>query len=215
MPSVANWEVSWALNEEQWSEFLAELEHWVSTHGSLSTLKQRDQGPNGYPLGQQVRAVRQRHRRGVLSTDQQHTLEQLPGWAWSAHRARWLAQFEDARDHFLNAAEGTTTPSRVRDWLYHARRAYRAGELDDEQRSLLESVPQILTPPGAATELAQDLHTWLRDHPGSTVEQIHRDDHVDGSRLLRRMIYLRHRYAENQLTTGEIQLLATIPGWRW
>lgn len=214
MPNVANWEVSWALDEEQWAVFLAELQRWITTHGSLSNLRQQDHGPNGYPLGQQVRAVRQRQRRGSLPIDQKLALEQLPGWAWNAQRARWLAQLEAARTHFANPTDGGI-PTRVNDWLDHTRRAYRAGQLDHEQRALLESVPQIITPPGAAAKLANDLHTWLRDHPESTVEQIRREDHINGSRLLRRMIYLRHRYAENQLTPGEVELFSTIPGWRW
>lgn len=196
-----------------WEAFLAELDHWIAQHGSLSNLRQKDLGRDGYELGKRVRAIRQEFTRGSLSHEQIQELESRHGWQWSPHQAAWLAQFEGARDFFADCPEGPM-PRKVGDWLYQVRRAHAQQRLTQNQLDLLATVPQILHV-GAAADLARDITTWLEANPGKTVADINRDDEVRGSRLLRRIIYVRHRYHDGLLDAHDQEELEALPGWRW
>lgn len=202
-----------AEQKSSWEIFLAELDHWIAQHGTLSQLRQKDLGRDNYELGKRVRGIRQQYKRGALTDQQIAELQARPGWHWNPRYAAWLAQFEAARDFFEQDTDDKM-PGRVGDWLYQVRRAHQEDRLTQDQVALLHTVPEILHT-GAAAALARDLQTWLELNPNRGLSDITRDDKVAGSRLMRRVIYVRHRYHDGLLLDWEQDMLEDLPGWRW
>ncbi len=75
----------WNPLQDVWEKNLRYLQSYVEEFGHA-----RVSGsyvcPDGFGLGSWIERLRQQFRKGKLSEDKQHILEQLPGWAWNPGR---------------------------------------------------------------------------------------------------------------------------------
>lgn len=116
---------------------------------------------HGYPVGQRIRAVRQRHRRGTLPEHYVQALEAIPGWTWSPQGRHspaptdpvplmFAERLQELVDH-LDAHGGQFRPSLMSPalvaWVKNQRRAHRAGTMPAACVNLLrQKAPRVLNP---------------------------------------------------------------------
>lgn len=143
---------SWNENRAAWEKFKSALREYVDEYGTA--LVPRDYAnEDGYKLGQKVHGVRQ----GILinggcDTEKRRLhLECLPGWAWNAQDAKWIAFITALREYVRKTGyawvpqtyvnpEGYLLGETVQRVRSHGH--YWRGKDDEfERRQLLESLP--------------------------------------------------------------------------
>jgi len=208
-----------------WSEFLEQLDWWISRHGDASVPQTATSRAGGvdYPLGQRVKNVRIRYRADALSASQMAELTARAGWSWDGYSARstkvWsghLAQLQAYVDEHgtLDGLEGIDAP--LSRWL----RQQRNEQLTTEQRRELARIPGALEERKTRhSDFIRALRDWIATEPDRDAGHLrYADTHPVGRRnipLGRRAAYWRERYATGALSDAETAALAAVPGWDW
>lgn len=208
-----------------WTEFLEQLDWWISQHGDGSVPQAATSCADGvdYPLGQRVKNLRIRYRAGALSASQIADLASRAGWSWDGYSVRsskvWSEHLAQLRAHVderggLDGLEGINAP--LSRWL----RQQRNEQLTAMQRRELARIPGALEERKTRHgDFLRALRDWISAEPERDAGDLrYADTHnIGGHRipLGRRAAYWRERYAAGQLDAAEISALAAVPGWDW
>ncbi len=129
-----------------WEEAYALLLQYVEEHGHGQA--PRSHTINGFDIGGWATKQRSNYREGTLSADRQRLLEELPGWSWEPHSAKWDAGFRHLLDYVAEYGNASVhikykSPDGypLGSWVRNQRAAYGRGELAPSRRERLEKVP--------------------------------------------------------------------------
>lgn len=133
---------SWTISQDVW----AERYDLVAKYASRERHSRVPQGhiEDGVALGSWV-AV-QRQKRDALTPERRTKLENLPGWTWSPHDARWDTMHELLRDYIEEHGTSRVPYDRsykgtkLGNWLSLQRSNYAQGKLSTERQHRLEKL---------------------------------------------------------------------------
>ena len=91
LEEVTGW--VWSVNDARWKAGLSELINFRQTYGHVN-VPFSFQSVNGFNLGQWTSDLRKKYSTNKLKPDQINQLEQISGWIWSVHDAKWAALFQ-------------------------------------------------------------------------------------------------------------------------
>ena len=159
--------------------------------------------------------------KGTLRMDLQSQLEAIPNWDWNAFDHRWnenfanfLSYFETASSH--EKATGAIREPKIASWLAVQRADYKQGDLDDQQISKLQSIPNWTWFP------LDDLPQWRKnfDILKEYVEKngsakVSKKLVIDGFNVWQWINYQRSRFRKNELKEWQISQLEGLKDWTW
>jgi Helicase associated domain len=102
---------------------------------------------DGYKLGQSVSRQRGSYANGVLDSDRQRRLEELPGWTWDPHADNWeegftrLVQYVEHNGHARVPQSYKADSYNLGLWVTSQRRKHATGVLEAERQRRLEELP--------------------------------------------------------------------------
>jgi superfamily II DNA or RNA helicase len=130
-----------------WDDAYSRVRNFAEREGH-SRVPDSYRDEDGLKLGGWVARQRRAARKGQLAAERARQLEELPGWAWFPHDAKW----EDGYARLLRFAEReghSRVPASYRDndgvalgtWVVHKRKIRKQGRLAEDRVRLLEAVP--------------------------------------------------------------------------
>lgn len=206
---------SWNILSDQWNEGYESLKYFVDQFGHASPAAAHI-GVDKFRLGQWV-AV-QRLKKDTMPVDRRSKLEALQGWIWEAIEQRWYTGFSHLKEYvekFGDAAvsKDYTTPQgfRLGNWVSNQR--VLRGEMSDERRNLLSSLPNwIWDSKEVAWDLGfQHLKEYAENNGNCNVPRkyITDDGYLLGSWLGNQ------RQRRTELPIERREKLEALPGWVW
>lgn len=209
---------AWDARQAQWEERFEALRKFAEREGHARPHSGEMEGE--VRIGPWVRVQRRLRTEGDLPRAAEQRLQSLPGWAWDAEEARWLAGFE-ALERFAGR-EGHARPGieaeqdgvRVGSWV-RAQRLYRHhGDLPEWRAERLSALTGW---------------TWRVEHPAweqpfAVLERFAArrghtlppgDHQEDGVALGRWVQAQRQAYLSGRLSSERRDRLEGVPGWVW
>jgi hypothetical protein len=201
---------------------------WASNLKRLQRYKADNEGRNplpkelylGFRIGSWVVQQRVRYRNGLLSNEQVKMLEALEEWVWDPDEAEWIAKFEatsryaQREGHVMIGVDHREDGLLISKWCTYQRHLYKRGKLSKRRIELIESIygwqwdtkkdpwmtnflalkklaqrSQVQFLPDSSLALKRPLLTWIRTQ--------------------------RRRYATGSISSDQVALLSSIPGWTW
>ena len=134
-----------SVRHRNWMRDYEEAKKYFESHGDLC-VPSKYITPEGMHLGTWISTQRNAYRKGTLSEEQIHLLEQIH-MEWNRDQTRWDAAFREA-ELFRNKYGNLSVPPkyiaesgfRLGSWLNQQRTAYRNGKLSPERMKRLESI---------------------------------------------------------------------------
>lgn len=83
-----------------WNRGCEALKNYVATYGNAD-INARYVTEDNYPLGKWISNLRSKYKRGELSSEQIHELEDL-GMIWSKHGSKWEQNYKAAEEYFAS-----------------------------------------------------------------------------------------------------------------
>lgn len=181
----------------RWDRNYAVLEEWATHHDGALLPRSAKAEHNGTQilLGEWAEQQRIARRRGLLSAEHAHRLQQIPGWAWDKAESRWQSTFQLLLDHVAEhgtVAENPSGESRFRGikdaetprrdlgvWMATQRQAYRLGTLAEDRAALLQDLPGWRWDAGLPqvdVEMIEALRVFVEFEKHAEVPDDHRED---------------------------------------
>ncbi|MEU6189654.1 Helicase associated domain protein [Nocardia sp. NPDC047038] len=133
---------SWTLSQDVWDERYNLLKKYAAREGHSRVPQSHIE--DGVALGSWVSVQRQKQDR--LSPGRRAKLENLPGWAWSPHDARWDSTYEVLRE-YIKEYNTSRVPydrrykgAKLGNWVSVQRSNYAKGKLSAERQHRLEKL---------------------------------------------------------------------------
>jgi superfamily II DNA or RNA helicase len=217
---------SWTPHAGRWEQAYDRLVAYAARHGSVMRLP--DGKVDGFDLAGWATNQRIAHARGELPADRATALEQVPGWVWSVHDARFeatlaaLRSFAEREGHCEPPSAHCENAVQLRASIYRLRREHQLGELAVDRVERLEAIEQwSWDPPG--TQAAEWDAAWDRAYERlarwatQTGHARPRTDTVldDGFRLGSWVNKQRGRHRTEALSADRVDRLVALPGWAW
>ena len=152
----------------------------------------------------------------ALSNEFTLRLESLPGWHWSQVDFRWRLQYEKLSSSLQNGMNlgSSSIGQTLNSWVVHQRKLFGLGQLNDEQLTLLQDLPNWSWAPvqDAWHSSYEALLRYVSRTGTSEVPQ----DHLEGEVGLGVWVNKqRGRHKRGVLETDRQSLLNSLPGWTW
>jgi superfamily II DNA or RNA helicase len=212
-------EWTWDPKGDQWEEWFSRLLRYVDENGHASIPKSYTF--DGYPLGTWAAKQRARRARGVLRSDREQRLKELPGWSWAVKADQWevafrlLLEYVKANGHARVRASYEVDGVRLGRWAIK-QRAWRAkGDLPPDREQRLSDLP------GWSWNVGED--QWEEGF-GRLLEYIKVNGHArikaafkteDDYRLGQWVTVQRQERTRGTLEADRQQRLQDIPEWTW
>ena len=136
----------WNAKRASWNERMNLLRNFVAREGHARVAQDHVEG--GVGLGKWVNAQRHFFKTGKLADDRRVSLEDLPGWVWSASDARWdeayalLEQFIEEHGHAMVPQSHRQQGFGLGSWVERQRSARRKGKLAEDRVRRLSSLSE-------------------------------------------------------------------------
>ena len=161
----------------------------------------------------------QRQRRDKLTPEREAKLEELPGWVWNPHEARWQRSFE-ALERFVKREGHARVPDshsegdiKLGGWVMTQR--MNRDKLSIDRKKRLEALPGWVW--DAFADRWDQGYTRLVKYTkeNGTSQVPHRYMTEDGYRLGQWVNTLRARGRHGSLEPEQVKQLEALPGWKW
>jgi metal-responsive CopG/Arc/MetJ family transcriptional regulator len=194
-------------NKYSWDEQLAALREYVAKHNKLPKFAHER-------LGTWIST--QRSYKDKLTADKQAALEAIPGWVWKMFEIKnkhsWDEQHAALREY---VAEHNELPKRIhmRLGLWIQTQRANKDKLTADKQAALEAIPGWVW----KTREFKNKYSWdeqlaaLREYVAEHNELPKRPH----ERLGEWIITQRQQYRKQKLSAVRIDLLQSIPTWRW
>ena len=206
----------------QWDRFYSweQLHDFLRTYVALYGTYPNTRSPDAEErrLGNWVITQRVWCKTGKLTKTQIKLLEEIPGWEWRVvlkweDRYRELKAFVKAHGNYPNSHSPDLEESGLGDWACKQRLAYHEGTLTTGRRELLEQLPGWRWK--ARTQWDEN-YEQLQAHLAAY--QKYPNGYSQDAKVARLGDWIsrqRQHYKTNHLSTAQILLLSTLPGWQW
>jgi len=223
--------------EEEKRELLEQIPYWdwkpVDTrweHGfrKLQEYKIQKNGSNPLPteryrkfrLGSWVVQQRSKYRKGLLTGAQIQRLEELRNWTWDPDELEWTAKL-NATYRYAQREGHTSVGAKHREdglligkWTVYQRKCYKSGSLTEDQIRAIESIPGWQWHP--AKDVWDTNFRALKNFTETNqLEDLPKSNLVTRKRLLGWTRTQRKRYSRGAMSSDQVTLLESIPGWYW
>lgn len=163
-----------------------------------------------------VNKQRSQYETQALSSEFTLRLESLPGWHWSQVDFRWKRQYEKLLTSLENRMNlgSSSIGQTLNSWVVHQRQLFGLGQLSDEQKTLLQDLPNWSWAP--VQDAWQKSYAALLDYVSRTGTSHVPQDHVEGEIGLGVWVKKqRGRHKRGVLEVERLTLLSSLPGWTW
>jgi superfamily II DNA or RNA helicase len=212
-------EWTWDPKADQWEEWFSRLLRYVDDNGDASILKSYTL--DGYPLGAWAAKQRDRRARGVLRSDREQRLKELPGWSWAVKADQWEVAFRLLLEYVkVNGHARVPEPYKVDRchlgrWVIKQRAWRVRGDLPPDREQRLSDLP------GWSWNVGDD--RWEEGF-GQLLAFIKVNGHArmkaafeteEGYRLGQWVTIQRQERTRGRLAADRQQRLQDIPEWTW
>ena len=210
----------WSLDpfKELWDQGFEATTIFAKEHGHCNVPRKKFFTVAGNDLNNWIN--RQRTKSSVLTEEQRHKLEKLPGWVWDPRETAWQEMFACFQEYAKNEGD-TLVPinhllgngKKLGHWVNDQRKRYKKGKLSSIRQGLLESVP------GWTWDAVRykwekmyiELEKYAKKYGSCSVPEDLLSD--DGIKLVDFVNLQRQR--REQLEEDRKLLLEALPGWNW
>lgn len=173
-----------------------------------------------FRLGGWVPRLRQAHRNGDLSPEQERSLETLPGWSWLQHEddfrqgLKLVKVFADREGHARVPQDHVERRVRLGVWVSSRRRDYSRGRLTPDRTRALEALPGWSWTPmdDSFEQFLRRLRRFVTRWGHARVPYPHRKGNLLVGRWVTEM---RRLYASGALSPERRRQLEAFRGWTW
>ncbi|BBX87890.1 helicase associated domain-containing protein [Mycolicibacterium aubagnense] len=165
-------------------------------------------------------AQRRAHARGAMPAGRARLLENLAGFSWTPGADRWYSTLAQVRQHAdrTGALPTRADAPELSGWLAAQRFALRSGRLDVSRASALEVLPGW----NGSMSRTMTRHVWEQQLSALRTFVAAQRRYPDAgssdsaeAELARWISVQRDLYRRGDLSSIRIQLIASLPGWRW
>jgi len=214
--ALPNW--SWAPREDAWQRGYQRLCQYVDEYGRARVPSSIRVGR--FRLGQWVIGQRQAKKNGRLATEKVAALEGLPDWSWDLREDTWDEAFSVLMRYVGRVGDARVPYKHNEDefalgtWVVEQRQDYKKGQLSNDQRSRLKSLPEWSWDP--AEEAWDKAYALLMAFVGREGHCHIRKSHKAGTFGLGSWVYRqRDDYKKGRLAATRIKRLKEVRGWSW
>ncbi len=210
----------WSMNpfKELWDQGYEATALFANEHGHCNVPPKKIFTVSGNNLNTWIN--RQRTKSSVLTEEQRHKLEKLPGWVWDPKETGWQEMFTCLQEYAKN--EGNTlvpvnhllsNGKKLGHWVNDQRKIYQKGKLNPIRQELLESVPEWTWDALKYKweKIYCELEKYAKKNGNCSVPHDLMLD--DGKKLVDFVNVQRQR--REQLGEDRKLLLEALPGWTW
>jgi hypothetical protein len=210
----------WSMNpfKELWDQGYEATALFANEHGHCNVPPKKLFTVAGNNLNTWIN--RQRTKSSVLTEEQRHKLEKLPGWVWDPKETGWQEMFTCLQEYAKN--EGNTlvpvnhllsNGKKLGHWVNDQRKIYQKGKLNPIRQELLESVPEWTWDALKYKweKIYCELEKYAKKNGNCSVPHDLMLD--DGKKLVDFVNVQRQR--REQLGEDRKLLLEALPGWTW
>ena len=144
LQGVQGW--AWDAVADQWEDGFSRLQRYVKDKGDARV--PQSYKVDGYRLGSWVTSQRANFRKGILDSDRQRRLEDLPRWTWDPRADWWEEGFNRLTEYIERQGNARVPQSYKADgyplgaWVNTQRAAYRDGVLEADRQRRLQELPR-------------------------------------------------------------------------
>ena len=209
---------TWDPRSDRWEEGFSRLLDYVEHHGHARV--PQSYTIDGYNLGTWVQIQRGEFGKGLLDSDRQRRLRELPGWTWDPFTDMWEDGFSRLLDYVEHNGDARVPRSytvggfQLGAWVKTQRTKYTKGNLDADRQHRLRELPGWTWDP--FTDMWEDGFSRLLDyveHNGDA--RVPRSYTVDGYQLGAWVTTQRQRHRKGTLDADREHRLQDLLGWTW
>ena len=210
----------WCLDpfKELWDQGYEATALFAKEHGHCKVPPKKYFTVAGYDVNTWIN--RQRTKSSVLTEEQKHKLEKLPGWVWDPNETAWQEMFSCLQEYVKN--EGNTlvpvnhllnNGKKLGHWVNDQRKRYQKGKLTQMRKELLESVPEWTWDAVRYKweNMYRELEKYAKKNGNCSVPY---DLMLDDGRKLADFVSAQ-KQKRQQLGEDRKLLLEALPGWTW
>ena len=132
LESLTGW--VWDAIEAKWLDHYVEVKHYGDEHGHLRGMDKK------YEYWTRNQRTYFRQGLGKLSAEHIKLLEDVTGWAWTPHAARWEENFAQVKQYADEHGSLKGLPLALSQWKNNQRQAFK-GNLESEKAQRLGALP--------------------------------------------------------------------------
>jgi len=143
LQDVPGW--TWDPYADKWEEGFRRLQDYIELNGDA--LVPASYKVDGHNLGYWVGTQRKIYGKGTLEVDRQQRLQDVHGWQWDPHAAKWEERFSRLLDYAERHGHASVPQSYKVDghnlgqWVTQQRADYVKGALEVDRQQRLQDVP--------------------------------------------------------------------------
>jgi hypothetical protein len=217
LEQLSNW--TWDLFDSQWQNVFNDLKIYLEDHGEYPPRKFI--GISGKQLEQWILTQRTKYKKGTLSPESVGLLESLPNWSWDPLGDQFEEAISAIRNYSMlygdaDVPHGFVTENGLKlgAWVSQKRIRYKKNKLSESQVRTLEQIPgwkwSVNEDRWAKAILA--MQKFAMRESNCSVPKGHIED---GIHLANWAGQQRTNYRDGSLSTQQIQMLESLPGWSW
>lgn len=216
LEALPGWE--WDARNAKWDSVYEFVVKYAKDHGTCRV----PPGPmvDGVSVRNWVVTQRRFRVKGMLAEDRQRRLEMLPGWTWDLADDAWekafllLEQYVQENGDARIKQDRKVNGFRLGSWVSIQRGKYAKGNLSDDRKYRLESLP------GWSWDIRTDawekafslLKAYVEEHGHARVEYSYE---ADGVSVGAWASLQRSLFAKASLSVDRVDRLEALPGWDW
>ncbi len=208
----------WNPFDEDFESQFTQLLDFLHRHGHINV--PADYHDGGEDLDSWIQNQRSSYNRGRLPAEKVKRLEGIPGWKWDLRQHSWEQYFDSLQKYVENHGHSrvlqhyTSDGIRLGTWVNKQRGFYKNGNMREDRRALLESLPGwTWTPTSARKEEAFELLQEFVDREGHARVPT---THIERGFALGQWITNRRQtFKRGKMLPAEQHRLESIPGWSW
>jgi superfamily II DNA or RNA helicase len=206
--------------DEKWEEGFRRLLTYVRQHGDASVPGSYEL--NNYPLGDWVGVQRSRHNKGILDTERERRLQQVPGWVWDArdYDEKWEEGFSRLLRYIEQNGHALVPQSEILDeyplgtWVANQRSFYSRGKLRADRLNRLGELA-TWTWNTAADKWEEGFSRLLRYIEQNGHALVPQSEILDEYPLGTWVGTQRAFHRKGKLNLDHERRLRELPGWTW
>jgi superfamily II DNA or RNA helicase len=216
LQGVQGW--SWDAVADQWEDGFSRLQRYVKDKGDARV--PQSYKVDGYRLGTWVNSQRANFRKGILDSDQQRRLEDLPRWTWDPRADWWEEGFNRLTEYIERQGNARVPQSyKVDDyplgaWVSTQRAGYRDGVLEADRQRRLQELPRW-TWEFAVDQWEEGFSQLLHYVESNGDARVPRSYKIDGFTLGQWVVTQRQKRNTGTLDAHRERRLEDLPGWIW
>jgi superfamily II DNA or RNA helicase len=210
---------TWEPTTTSWDRAYDLMAEYVREHGTVVVPKSYA-AVAGFDLAAWANNQRTRYTKGTLTVGRLRRLEELPGWVWAVHDAKWEAGFQQLLEYLdeygdtVVAASYVTGGYRLGGWITQQRNNYSKGVMKPEHQQRLEALPGWIWNALAArwAEGFRLVSEYAAENNSAAVPLTYS---VNGFKVGQWVKEQRSVFAAGKMAEDRRKRLEGLPGWKW